>query len=101
MKRLRICALLLVLVLLTACGRGITAEEARLLALEAIRSEAGGQYTQLYEERITCQREERDGTMYYRVEVPFACEHELDYERKFLLMIDVDTGEIDTFGMTK
>ena len=101
MKRLiRMIALLLTVVLLAACAQPITAEEARTIALEKIRADAGDEYTQLYEDRITCTYEERDGTAYYVVKVPFMCECGT-YVRTFTLRIYAETGEIARFMMSK
>ena len=93
--------LLCILILLCACTGRITAEEAKALALEKIRTEATTDYGKLYEDRITCEYEERDGTGYYMVEVPFQCSDNCGYTRKFCLRVHAETGEIERILMTK
>ena len=101
MRKIKMFALLLALVLLAACAQPITAEEAQAIALEKIRADAADEYTQLYEDRITCTCEEREGTAYYVVEVPFMCACCGTYVRTFTLRIYAETGEIARFMMSK
>ena len=102
MKVMKICALVLAAaLLLAACAQPITAEEAQAIALEKIRADAGDEYTRLYEDRITCTYEEREGTAYYVVQVPFMCAHCGSYVRTFTLRIYAETGEIARFMMSK
>ena len=103
MKRLiRMIALLLTVVLLAACGtKRITPEDATALALERIRADASDQYSVLFEERITCEYEERDKGCFYKVEVPFECQCHAYYERTFTVLVHAETGEIERLMMTK
>ena len=102
MRKIKFFALLVALaLLLAACAQPITAEEAQAIALEKIRADAGDEYTRLYEDRITCTYEEREGTAYYVVQVPFMCAHCGSYVRTFTLRIYAETGGIARFMMSK
>ena len=103
MRKMRILAWVLVLAaLLAACGtKRITPEEATALALERIRANASDQYSVLFEERITCEYEERDKGCFYKVEVPCDCECHGYYERTFTVLVQAQTGEIERLMMTK
>ena len=103
MRKMRILAWVLVLAaLLAACGtKRITPEEATALALEKIRADASDQYSVLFEERITCEYEERDKGCFYKVEVPFDCQCHAYYERTFTVLVHAQTGEIERLMMTK
>ncbi len=98
----RICMMALALVLLTACGaKTITPKEATDLALEKIHMDVSHEYSEIFEDRITCEYEERDGIGYYKVEVPFECSCCAYYVRTFTVLVQAETGEIERLMMTK
>lgn len=95
-------ALMLTVVLLAACGpKNISTEEATALALEKIYSDASHQFSEIWEDQITCEYEERDDGGYYRVTVPFECSCCSWYKRTFHVLIKADTGTVERLMMSK